>query len=329
KMMIVADAVRCAVLIAFAVLYAAHALSLGMLYGGLVVVSIAAAAFLGGQASSIPYLLGKERGTEAAAALSGAENVSNLVTPVVGGAIFSLFGPLPALAINAVTYAASQVSLSRIPSLGPESPAGMPRVAHIIDDVGIGFRILFADRAMRAVTFAGFFINLLGFGMYTVLVPLLKHDFAATDTQVGIFMGVAAVGAVGGSLFASRFATRWPFGAALAVAFVVDASFFALIPFAHNMWGVAVLWATANAGWQFEVAQIIGFRLRATPEEYVGRLFGAVRILVLCGIGPGVPIVGYLADHFSPHTAISVLAAAYLVVAVVAALTPAIRTERR
>jgi len=328
-LMIAADALRCAVLAAFAILYAMHVLSLPVLYGGLVVVSIAAAIFIGGQASSIPFLLGKDRGPEAAAALGGAENVSNLVTPVIGGAIFSIFGALPALIINALTYAASQYSLSRIPTLGPQRPAGIPSFAHILDDVRTGFRILFADRALRAVTIAGFFINLLGFGMYTVLVPFLKHDFGATDSQVGIFMGVAAIGAIAGSLFSARFPNRWPFGAALAVAFVIDACFFGLIPFAHNMWGVALAWAASNAGWQFEVAQIIGLRIRVTPEEYVGRLFGAARIFVLCGIGPGVALVGYLADHYGAHTAIAVLAAAYLIVAVAAAMVPAIRCERR
>ena len=65
-LMIAADALRCAVLVAFAILYAMRVLSLPTLYGGLIIVSVAAAIFIGGQASSIPFLLGKDRGTEAA-----------------------------------------------------------------------------------------------------------------------------------------------------------------------------------------------------------------------------------------------------------------------
>jgi len=71
-LMIAADAVRFAVMGGFAVLFALHLLTIAILYGGLIVISIAAAIFLGGQTSSIPFLLGKDRGTEAAAALSGA-----------------------------------------------------------------------------------------------------------------------------------------------------------------------------------------------------------------------------------------------------------------
>lgn len=328
-LMIAADAVRFGVMAGFAALFALHLLTIAMLYGGLIVISIAAAIFLGGQTSSIPFLLGKDRGTEAVAALSGAENVSNLITPIAGGAMFSVFGPLPALIVNAATYAISQLSLSRIPSLGPAEPAGLPSVRHIVDDVAVGFRILFSDATMRACAIAGFFINFLGFGMYAVLIPYLKVDFHASDPQVGLFMGITAFGAVAGSAFSSRYATRWPFGPALAIAYVVDAAIFAAVPVARNMWVVAAFWALANAGWQFEVAQIIGFRLRVTPEEYVGRLFGAVRVFVLCGIAPAVVCIGYLSDRYGAHAAISAIALAYLVVAIVAALSPAVRSERR
>jgi MFS family permease len=328
-LMIAADAVRFAVMAGFAALFTLHLLTIAMLYGGLILMSIAAAVFLGGQTSSIPFLLGKDRGTEATAALSGAENVSNLITPIAGGAMFSLFGPLPALIVNAATYAISQFSLSRIPSLGPQEPAGLPSLRHIVDDVATGFRLLFSDVTMRQVAIAGFFINFLGFGMYAVLIPYLKVDFHATDPQVGLFMGITALGAVAGSAFSSRYATRWPFGVALAVAYVIDAVAFAAVPLAPTMWIAAAFWGLANAGWQFEVAQIIGFRLRVTPEEYVGRVFGAIRVFVLCGIAPAVISIGYLSDRYGAHAAITAIALAYLIVAIVAARSPALRNERR
>jgi len=66
-----------------------------------------------------------------------------------------------------------------------------------------------------------------------------------------------------------------------------------------------------------------------TPEDYVGRLFGAVRLFVLCGIAPGVVAIGYCADRFGPHGTIGIIAVLYLIVVIVAALSPAIRTERR
>ncbi len=328
-LMIGADAIRCTVMVLFALLYARHALTIGMLYGGLVLMAICAAVFLGGQASSIPFLLGRERGTEAVAALAAAENTSNLITPVTGGALFSLFGPLPALAINAATYFASQLSLSRIPTLGPDEPSGVPSLRHVVDDVRLGFRVLLADRGMRAQAYASLVLNVFGFGGYSVLIPFLKRDFHATDTQVGLFLGISAAGAVCGSLIAGKFANRWIFGRALSVAYLIDAVIFLPVVLTLNMWVAGVFWALANACAQFEIAQIVGFRLRVTPEDQVGRVFGAVRLFVLCGMAPGVVAFGWLADRFSPHVAMDVAAAGYLAIAFVAIASPAIREERR
>lgn len=284
---------------------------------------------MGGQASSIPFLVGPESGTQAVAALSLAENTSNLITPIAGGALFSVFGPLPALTINAATYFLSQLSLARIPTLGPEDPHGVPSLAHVVDDVRLGFRMLFADRGMRAQAFAGLALNVFGFGGYSVLIPFLKRGFHASDPQVGIFLGISAAGAVCGSVLAGKFARRWPFGRAISVAYLIDAVLFLPVVVTSNMWVAGVFWAIANASAQFEIAQIIGFRLRVTPDDMVGRVFGAVRLFVLCGIAPGIVAFGWLADHFSPHIAMDVAAVGYLAIAFAAIASPAIRDERR
>jgi MFS family permease len=328
-LMIGADAVRCTIMALFALLFAHHVLTIGMLYGGLVLMAICAAFFMGGQTSSIPFLVGPESGTQAAAALSLAENTSNLITPVAGGALFSIFGPLPALAINAATYFLSQLSLARIPTLGPEDPHGFPSLRHVVDDVRLGFRVLLQDRGMRAQAFVSLALNMFGFGGYSVLIPFLKRGFHATDPQVGIFLGISAAGAVCGSLLAGKFANRWPFGPAISVAYVIDAAIFLPVVITSNMWVAGVFWALANAAVQFEIAQIIGFRLRVTPEEQVGRVFGAVRLFVLCGMAPGIVAFGWIADRFSPHLAMDVSALGYLAIALAAVTSPAIRNEQR
>jgi MFS family permease len=328
-LMIGCDAVRCAVMVTFALLFAVHALQIWMLYGGLALMSMCAAVFLGGQASSIPFLLGKDRGTEAIAALNAAENTSNLVTPAIGGAIFSIFGPLPALTINAVTYLWSQFALARIPTLGPLESAGVPDIHDLRHDIALGVRLLWNDRGMRAQAFASGALNLVGFGGFSVLIPFLKKGFGATDPQVGFFFSISAVGAVLGSLAAGRFGSRLPFGRTLCIALLVDAVLFFPVVLTHDMWVAGVFWAVSNSCANFEVAQIIGFRLRVTPEAYVGRVFGVVRLVVLAGMAPGILFFGYLADRYSPHFAMTVSAFAYLLIALLAVASPSIRNEAR
>jgi MFS family permease len=329
KLMIGCDAVRFAVMSFFAIAYAVHILTLPMIYGGLVIMSICAAGFLGGQSSSIPYLLGRKQSTKAIAMLLAAESTSNLVTPAIGGALFAYLGPLPALTINALTYLGSQLSLVSIPSLGPEKTTGLPTLRHFLSDIALGYRALWADLGMRAQAFVAFSLNIFGFGCYAILIPFLKKGFDATDQQVGFFFAISAVGAIGGASVAARYGDRWPLGRSLTRAYLIDALLFIPVVLVSNIWLAAFFWASSNALANFEIAQIIGFRMRVTPEHMVGRLMGAVRLLVLAGMAPSVTFFGWVADHRSPHVAMSIACIGTAVVAIAAFLTPAIRNEPR
>jgi MFS family permease len=329
KLMIGCDAVRFVVMSFFAIAYAMHVLTLPMIYGGLVIISICAAGFLGGQSSSIPYLLGSKQSTKAIAMLLAAESTSNLVTPAIGGALFAYLGPLPALTINALTYLASQLSLVSIQSLGPEQSTGLPTLRHFLSDIALGYRVLWADLGMRAQALVAFSINIFGFGCYAILIPFLKKGFDATDQQVGFFFAISAVGAIGGASVAARYGDRWPLGRSLTRAYLIDALLFIPVVLVSNIWLAAFFWASSNALANFEIAQIIGFRMRVTPEHMVGRLMGAVRLLVLAGMAPSVTFFGWVADHRSPHAAMSIACIGTAVVAIAAFLTPAIRNESR
>ena len=61
----------------------------------------------------------------------------------------------------------------------------------------------------------------------------------------------------------------------------------------------------------------------------IGRVFGAARLVVLCGIAPAVLLSGYVADRYSAHTAMAISAVGYLVLAFAAIASPAIRSEVR
>jgi len=61
----------------------------------------------------------------------------------------------------------------------------------------------------------------------------------------------------------------------------------------------------------------------------VGRVFAAVRLLVLCGMAPGIAAFGFIADRYSAHTAMVVAAFGFVAIAFAAIASPAIRNERR
>lgn len=329
RLLIACDFVRFAIVTLFVVGGVRGFLSLPLIYIGVALISVSAAIFLGGQSSSIPFLLGRQAAAPANAALIATEQSANLVAPPLGGALFSLGGPVPALALNALTYLSSLFAIAKIPSLGPEKPASLPSLREVAHDIASGFGFLTADAAMNTITWLSLFLNLFGMMAMAVYIPFYKLELGASDAQVGLTLGVNAIGAVTGSLLAGKYANKWPFGKALCIAYIIDGVIFVPVMFTHHLWVAATFFSLANAGATFETAQIISWRMRVVPLEKIGRVFGAVRLIAIIGVVPGSLLGGYLADHFGVRTPIVVSTIGYLILALSAIAVRAVRTDTR
>jgi MFS family permease len=326
-LMLGSDAVRFLIMALFTLALWRGVLTLPLLYVGVVLLSICAAIFLGAQASSIPYLLGKHRAKAAVAALVATEQGVNLIAPPVGGAIFGLAGALPALGINALTYLTSQLSLASVASFGPDRPSGFPSLREVGYDVSAGFRFVFADRAMRTLTLSSCAINAVAIFGFVAMIPYLKREFGATDQLVGLAFGCFALGSVAGSLLAGR--THWPFGRALVIAYVVDALAWLPVYWAQSM-AVAVAAVTLCAACgAYEITTIVGWRMRVIPEDLIGRVFGVIRLLVLGGMVPGAILGGVIADHWGTRAVMGLSGVAFLLLTLGLASSRAVLSERR
>jgi len=329
RLMLLCDFIRFLVIALFALAYARGVLTLPWLYAGIAIIATCAAFFIGGQSPSIPFLLGKDRASPAVAALIAAEQGANLIVPPIGGALFALVGPLPALAINAFTYLTSQLSLYALPTLGPDVPGRMPTVRELVADVSEGFRIVLADDAMRAVAMLSGALNFFGIMAFAAIIPFLERDLGASTTQVGLSFGVIAAGSMLGSLVAGRYGRRWPFGKSLIIAYAIDAFIFLPVVFAHELWFGVMFFALASACGSFEIAQIVGWRMRVAPEDKVGRVSAAVRLIALIGLVPGTLIGGSIAQVYGARDAMIVSAIGWTIAALYAAAIKALRREAR
>jgi MFS family permease len=188
---------------------------------------------------------------------------------------------------------------------------------------------MWSDAAMRTLSSASLLLNFFGMMCGAVIIPYLKRDFAASDAVVGYALGTTAIGAFAGSWLAGRVPAAWPFGRVICFAFLADALFFVPVALTHDL-RIAVLFMAVSSGCSlFQIAQIVGWRMRVIPEHLVGRVFGAVRLVVLVGTVPGAIAGGALADRFGARVPVAVSCIGYLVMAVVIAGLPVVRRERR
>jgi MFS family permease len=327
RLMLVCDGVRFVVMALFSVLFATGHLTIGMVYAGVVLLAVGGSIFLGAQTPTIPYLLGKDGAKSGVSMLQATEQTVNLAAPPLGGALMGVFGPLPALIANAVTYLCSQVAIASVPTFGPDVPGRMPTLREIAGDVVTGWRHLMNDRTMRATSIGSLFFNLIGSVGFVALIPFFKRVFGATDASVGLAYGTFAAGAALGSFVAGR--THWPVGVALIVTNLLDGVIWLGVPWAPSMpFAVAALFA-ASVFAGYYLTTIVSWRMRVVPDELIGRVFGVVRLVALGGILPGSIAGGWLGDHIGIRVTLAISAVGYLLISVALALSPAVRNERR
>jgi MFS family permease len=327
RTMIVCNAVRCTIMLVFCAAFALHALSLTLLYLGVSLLAVGAAIFAGSEAPSIPYLLGKDGARGGVAVLFGTEQAIQLITPPVGAALFAIIGPLPALATNAVTYLVSQVAIASVDSFGPDGPRGLPSVREIAADVVAGARFLLTDDVLRPLTLAQFWINLFGIMGFAAVIPYLEREFGASPHVIGLAFGALSLGAVAGAWVSGR--VRWRFGYAQLATYVLDALFWSTTIWTHDVRVAIAGMAIAAAFGTYAVTATVSWRMRVTPEDLVGRVFGVARLVVIVGMVPGALAGGWISDHLGTRTTMAVSMAGYLAIVAVLACLPALRSERR
>jgi MFS family permease len=327
RLMLVCDGVRFTIMLLFAAAYATHRLTLPLLYAGVVLLAICGAIFLGCQSPSIPYLLGKDGAKSAVAALFATEQGANLIAPPVGGALFTLMGPLPALLLNALTYLTSQVSIASVKDFGPERPSGVPDLREIVADVVAGWRFVMRDAALRSLTFAQLFINAFAIMGFVVVIPYLKREFGASDQLVGLTFGAISVGTVIGSVVSGR--THWPFGKALIAAFILDSLTWSPTIWTHSLPVAIVAMTAASACGIYAVSSLVAWRMRIIPEAMVGRVFGVIRLVVIIGMLPGSLAGGAIGDRYGTRTAMLISSAGYATLALGLLSMKSLRNDRR
>ncbi len=309
-LMIGCDGVRFGVMLIFAFAFGAGMLALPLVYLGMTIVSVAGAIFVGGQSTSVPYLVGPGRVAAAVATLVAAEEAGYMVAPPIGGVLFALCGPLISLASIAGVYLVSMAATAALPSLGPEVPGRMPTAAELARDTREGFAFITGHRQLAALTWIGAFVGFFSMLGYAAIVPYLKTIFTVTDGQVGVSFGMFSLAAVVGSLVSGRFRTGiW---ALLAASLAVDTLSYIPIVFGTNV-GVAVGGLALSCGMSaFELAAIMAWRLTVIPQARLGRVVGAVNVIALGGTVPGAILGGWLCDHAGPRAAMAVAGLGYL-----------------
>jgi MFS family permease len=185
--------------------------------------------------------------------------------------------------------------------------------------IGSGLRYTWSLRPIRDLCVQAGLSNLHEKAFLTVFLVFAVRDLDMSGTTVGVITGIGSVGALIGSLCATRLTQRWAVGGVLALGAVLAAVGLLLVPAVSRAGGyVAVLASVAMVVNGFGVALFnvfaVSLRQAIPPEHQIGAVTASYRLVALGTLPLGAVVGGALADALSPGTALWAVGVSYLVV---------------
>lgn len=223
-------------------------------------------------------------------------NAARMVGPAVAGVLIGAVGTGWVFLINAASFAAVIVSLSR---LRLSELRRDERAARKSGNLLEGFAYVRQRPDLRVILLMLFFVGTFAINFPIFISTMSVSVFHAGAGEYGLLNSVMAVGAVAGALLAARRDTV-PFGVLLSGAAVLGVGL-ALAAVMPSTWlfGLALVVVGISAQTFMNSSNTI---MQLTTEPAMRGRVMALRLAVALGAMPiGAPLLGWVADTFGPR----------------------------
>ncbi|MFC0843150.1 MFS transporter [Streptomyces noboritoensis] len=307
RVMVAGDLGRAALLASVPVASALDVLSLPQLYAVAFGMSVCTVFFDVAAQSHLPQLVDGPRLMEANVKLEAGRTLTQAAGPGAGGALVGVLTAPLAVAVDAISYLASALLLTRVrrPDTAPPASTTKPGLRGEITE---GLRFLFAHRTLRALTLTSAISNLCGTIGASMLLVLLAGDLGLSPFLCGLVFTAEAIGGFLGSLLTTRIAARLGQGPAMCLSVLTSGVLWLLaLPFYRSDWRFALAVALQGLGWTafmtFKITSV-ALRQQLCPPPLLGRMTATFRFVVWGSMPIGALLGGTLAQHFGARTAL-------------------------
>ncbi len=248
--------------------------------------------WLAAYTAAVPGLVGRGQVPRANGIFEAVFNIGWIVGPALAGLLAGAIGPGPTIAIDAVTFLVSAVSLLFIRR--PLRPERRAEQTHIVADVREGVRFVAKQPTLRAILALWTTISVISAGLGSAMIFYITIDRDLGTEVVGIVLSAFAVGSLGGSLLAARLAPRSVGTVMLAGAAGMGVSLIASVGAPVPVIIVAALLAgilNANV-----LVAYISLRTLLSPDALLGRVGATARTLSVGLMPVGSLVAGVALD---------------------------------
>lgn len=301
QVLIVSDLVRCAMLAAMAALVWLEAGKVAV-YVLAVLVAVAEPLFRSAQAALTPALVeSPEELTAANVVASAVESVGLFAGPALGALLLAVSGVGVVFAVTAGLLLVAMALVARIGAEG--EPAPTPSDATRVHTFFAGWRTIATEPELRIVI-GLFSAQTLVSGMLSVLVVVLAIDVLDLGTAgVGWLDGTIGIGAVLGILVVTGVAGRRRLSGYFGIGLLLWGAPIALIAAWPELAPTLLLLALVGVGNTLVDVAGVTLMQRTSPDEVLGRVFGAFEALALLTMGIGSLLTPILISAFGTRGA--------------------------
>ena len=273
--------------------------------------------------SSVPRLVPAARLPQANALLGLAFNLQLVAGPAIGGALAGLAGLTPAFAVNAASFFASAVLLTR---LGPLPPQSGRADGGIMADTWAGLRYAARAPVLRALLLGTVVFVSFAATDNVALVFLVKRSLHGSAVGYGAATAAFGAGMAAASLALAAWANRRPAAHWLIGGVSLGALGTAATGLAPAIVLACAAQAAAGAG---NTADLVGTDTliqQSVPAGLLGRAFGAVYAAAQLASGLAYAAAGSLVTFTGPRTTFLIAGTGML--AGLAVIGPALTSRR-
>ena len=253
--------------------------------------------------------------------VSGRQAAINVAGPTIGGGLFGLARSLPFL-VDAVSYAFSTLSLlfMRTPF---QQEREITRV-RLKEELLEGFRFLWRHPFLRTTTLVFAPLGFVALG-YTLAVVIVAEQQGLSGAAVGALVASFGAGILIGSAISPRVRRALPTRRVLLLELWMWPT-----PLIFLVWPNVYILAASLIPPALAIpstdAVVLGYQLALTPDRLIGRVASVFRTIVLLVAPLGPLLAGFLLGATSPRLAVACFVAIAVLAAVVATLSPALRS---
>lgn len=277
-----------------------------------------------GSSTFLPAVVDKAELNARNSLMSGTEAVTMTGGPSLSGLLVQLFGPVGVLAVDAVSYLASAVTLRTLPERRPE-PQPPTRPTQLIRE---GWNFVVRHPVMRSCMIWATAANFVTAGLVALTPLYLVRVAHVSAGVVGVMLAMEGVGGLIGSAFATRLARRIGTARTMIVAGFAGGLLTLLTPLTTGL-GTIYFYAVGYAA--FACGVVMGsivartHRQTESPADLLSRVMATVRFVSWGALPLGAAGSGLLAAAVGLRPALVVFCAGSLLPPLILLLSPVAR----